>query len=100
LGATNGFAMTMASLAAAPATGSGFTVPGVYSCHPETKQSLVSLQQFVVTAGTTTIQSILPQIFLTGPRQNVCSSTSTQLTTASFDGTGTVPVFVGAASTS
>jgi len=102
LGATNGLAMTMASLAAAPATGAVFTVPGVYSCHPETKAVLpgAPLQQFTIVAGTTTIQTIAPQIFLTGPRQNVCSVSGAQLTTATFDGTGIVPVFVGAASTS
>jgi hypothetical protein len=102
LSSTNGLAMTMASLSAAPATGAVFTVPGVYACHPETKAILpgAPLQQFVITAGTTTIQSIAPQIFLTGPRQNVCSVSGAQLTTATFDGTGIVPVFVGAASTS
>lgn len=92
--------MTMASLSAAPATGAIFTVPGVYSCHPETKASLGILQQFVVTAGTTTIQTVSPTIYLTGPRQNLCSAAGAQLTTATFDGTGIVPVFVGGASTS
>lgn len=95
-----GNVMTMASLAAAPATGAVFTVPGIYACHPETKASLGVLQQFVVTAGTTTIQTVSPTIHLTGPRQNLCSAAGAQLTTASFDGTGIVPVFVGAASTS
>jgi hypothetical protein len=94
-----GSVMTMASLSAAPATGAVFTVPGVYTCHPETKQSMGSLQQYVVTAGTTTIQTVSPAIYLTGPRQNVCSSASAQLTTASYDGTGLVPVFQGAATT-
>ena len=102
LSTSNGLVMTMASLAAAPATGAVFTVPGVYQCHPETKSVLpgAPLQQFVIVAGTTAIQTISPQIFLTGPRQNVCSSAGAQLTTATFDGTGIVPVFVGAASTS
>ena len=95
-----GNVMTMASLAAAPATGAVFTVPGIYACHPETKASLGVLQQFVVTAGTTTIQTVSPTIYLTGPRQNLCSAAGAQLTTASFDGTGIVPVFVGNASTS
>ena len=95
-----GNTMTMASLAAAPATGAVFTVPGVYSCHPETKASLGVLQQFVITAGTTTIQTVSPAIYLTGARQNVCSSSGAALTTATFDGTGIVPVFIGAASTS
>jgi hypothetical protein len=95
-----GNVMTMASLSAAPATGAVFTIPGIYSCHPETKASLGVLQQFVVTAGTTTIQTVSPTIYLTGPRQNLCSAAGAQLTTASFDGTGIVPVFVGNASTS
>ena len=95
-----GSVMTMASLSAAPATGAVFTIPGVYACHPETKASLGFLQQFVVTAGTTTIQTVSPATYLTGPRQNLCSAAGAQLTTATFDGTGIVPVFVGAASTS
>ena len=95
-----GNVMTMASLSAAPATGAVFTIPGIYACHPETKASLGVLQQFVVTAGTTAIQTVSPTIYLTGPRQNLCSAAGAQLTTASFDGTGIVPVFVGAASTS
>ena len=94
-----GSVMTMASLSAAPATGAVFTVPGVYSCHPETKASLGSLQQYVVTTGTTTIQTVSPAIYLTGPRQNVCSAAGAQLTPASYDGTALVPVFQGAAST-
>ncbi len=94
-----GNVMTMASLSVAPATGAVFTVPGVYQCHPETKASLGVLQQFVITAGTTTIQTVSPTIYLTGPRQNVCSAAGAKLTTATFDGTGVVPVFVGAAST-
>lgn len=95
-----GSVMTMASLSAAPATGAVFTIPGVYACHPETKASLGFLQQFVVTAGTTTIQTVSPATYLTGPRQNLCSAAGAALTTATFDGTGIVPVFVGAASTS
>lgn len=95
-----GSVMTMASLAAAPATGAVFTVPGVYQCHPETKASLGVLQQFVIVSGTTTIQTVSPAIYLTGPRQNVCSSAGAKLAATAFDGTGTVPVFVGAASTS
>jgi hypothetical protein len=38
-----------------------------------------------------------PPIYLTGPKQNVCSQRRAKLTTATFDGTGIVPVFVGAA---
>jgi hypothetical protein len=92
--------MTMASLSVAPATGAVFTVPGVYACHPETKAPYPHLQQFTVTAGTTTIQTVSPSIYLTGPRKNVSSATGADLTPATFNGTGIVPVFVGAASTS
>jgi len=95
-----GNVMTMASLAAAPAVGAVFTIPGIYACHPETKAAYPSLQQFTITNGTTTIQTVSPAIYLTGPRQNVCSAAGAKLTTASFDGTSIVPVFVGAASTS
>ena len=95
-----GNVMTMASLSAAPATGAVFTIPGIYACHPETKASLGVLQQFVVTAGTTTIQTVSPTIYLSGPRQNLCSASGAALTVASFNGTGIIPVFVGAASTS
>lgn len=95
-----GSVMTMASLAAAPAVGAVFTIPGVYACHPETKAAYASLQQFTIVNGTTAIQTVSPAIYLTGPRQNVCSAAGAKLTTATFDGTGIVPVFVGAASTS
>lgn len=95
-----GNVMTMASLSAAPATGAVFTIPGIYACHPETKASLGVLQQFVVTAGTTTIQTVSPTIYLSGPRQNLCSAAGAALTVASFNGTGIIPVFVGNASTS
>lgn len=94
-----GNVMTMASLSAAPAVGAVFTVPGVYQCHPETKASLGVLQQFVITNGTTAIQTVSPTIWVSGPRQNVCSSAGAQITVATFDGTGVVPVFLGLAST-
>jgi hypothetical protein len=92
--------MTMASLSAAPAVGSVFTVPGVYACHPETKASLGYLQQFVITNGTTAIQTVSPTIYLTGPKQNLCSAAGAKITAATFDGTGVVPVFFGNLSTS
>lgn len=95
-----GTSITMASLAAAPAVGAVFTIPGVYACHPETKASLGTLQQFVITAGTTTVQTVSPAFNLTGPRQNICTAAGAQLTTAYFNSTSLVPVFVGAASTS
>lgn len=95
-----GSTITMASLAAAPAVGSVFTIPGVYACHPETKASLGRLQQFTITAASTTVQSISPAIYLTGAKKNVGSAAGANLATTFFDSTSIVPTFVGAASTS
>jgi len=95
-GGTN---ITLASMAAAPATGSVFTIPGVYSCHPETKASLGVLQQFVVITGSTTTNTVSPATILTGPKQNICSAAGAALAATYFNDTGLVPVFVGDAST-
>jgi hypothetical protein len=95
-GGTN---ITLASVSSATNAGMVFTVPGVYACHPETKQSLGYLQQYTIITGGTTTQTVSPATILTGPRQNVCSSTSTQLAATAYNGTAVVPVFVGAAST-
>lgn len=65
--------------------GEVFTVAGVYDCHPETKQSYGTLKQFVITAVGATLTTFAPTVYLTGARQNVCSSTSTQLATTAFD---------------
>lgn len=78
--------------------GDVFTVAGVYACHPETKQSLGYLQQFVATAASTGAVTVSPATILTGARQNVCSSTSTTLATTAFN--SQVLTFVGSASTS
>lgn len=80
--------------------GSVFTVAGVYACHPETKAAYRHLQQFtVVTADTGTVgTTVSPTIYLTGPRQNVVSSTGATLATTAFD--AQVLTFVGLASTS
>lgn len=100
-GVTNGgTSLTMASLAAAPATGAVFTLPGVYACHPETKQPYAQLQQFVIVSGSTTVQTISPAIYFTGPRKNVCAADGSELTASFFDSTSIVPAFVGGASTS
>lgn len=79
--------------------GSGAT--GIYACHPETKALLPGgLQQFtVVSGGATSGASVVsPAIYLTGPNQNVCSSTGAQLAATAFD--ALAMTFVGAASTS
>lgn len=95
-GGTN---ITLASMAVAPAVGAVFTIPGVFTCHPETKKSLGTLQQFVVTTGSTTTNAVSPPTYLTGSRQNICSAASAQLATTYFDSTALVPTFVGGAST-
>jgi hypothetical protein len=103
LSATNGLVVDIHTTIAAGTSlvGEVFTIAGVYPCHPETKAIMGSaLQQFViVTPGVGTgATTIAPQIFLTGPRQNVCSSTGAQLLTTSFN--SQTLTFVGAASTS
>lgn len=58
--------------------GAVFTVAGVYSVNPQTKESTGDLQQFVVTAknaaGAAQSLSIEPAIVPTGSRQNVTAS--------------------------
>jgi hypothetical protein len=99
LASTNGVTLDMHTTKAVSATvvGEVFTIAGVYACHPETKLSYGYLQQFTVTAIGTSTVTISPQIFLTGGRQNVCSSTSTQLATTDFN--SQTLVFYGSAST-
>lgn len=78
--------------------GDVFTVAGVYACHPETKQSLGYLQQFVATAASVGAVTVSPKTILTGAKQNVCKVTSVQLATTDFN--SQVMTFVGSASTS
>lgn len=88
-GVTDG-GSTLSADTAAPVTysvGTVFTIAGVYACHPETKVSLGYLQQFTNTAGTGSggDMTISPTIYLTGARQNVCSSTGAPLATTDFN---------------
>lgn len=80
--------------------GQVFTIAGVYACHAETKASLGSLQQFVITAVETGTSgtTVSPTIYLTGARQNVCSSAGAALATTDFNSKALT--YVGAASTS
>ena len=78
--------------------GDGFTVAGVFACHPETKASLGYLQQFVATAASTGAVTVSPPTYLTGAKKNVCSSSGADLATTDFN--GKTMTFVGAASTS
>jgi hypothetical protein len=77
--------------------GDVFTVAGVYACHPETKQSLGYLKQFVSTTASTGQIVCSPPTYLTGAKQNVCSSASAQLATTAFN--TQVLTFHGTAST-
>lgn len=80
--------------------GAVFTIAGVYACHPETKQAYSSLQQFtLVSGGTTGAASVVsPTIYLSGPKQNVCSAAGAQLAASAFN--AQVMTFVGNASIS
>lgn len=77
--------------------GQVFTITGVYACHPETKAAYPHLQQFTITAVGATTTTVSPPFYLTGPRQNVCSSTGAQLATTDFN--AKTLTFIGAVST-
>jgi len=100
LASTNGTTVDMHTTVAVSAqvVGQVFTIAGVYACHPETKAAYPHLQQFTITAIGATTTTISPQIYLTGPRKNVVSSTGGTLATTDFD--SKTLTFVGAASTS
>ena len=76
--------------------GTGLTIAGIYDVHPETKQQLAQLKQLVVvsTAMATSSLTILPALYMSGPRQNFASvytATSLALSTlaVSMVGAGT-----------
>lgn len=100
LAATNGLVVDIHTTiaVAVQSVGQAFTIAGVYDCHPETKQAYSSLKQFVITgtSGNTTLVS--PQIYLTGARKNVVSSTGATLLTTDFN--SQTLTFIGVASTS
>lgn len=69
---TNGLStLTVDGYTAAPEVGSVFTIADIYQVHPETKASYSHLQQFTVTAATTTSITFSPAIYWEGARQNV-----------------------------
>lgn len=78
--------------------GQVFTIAGVYACHPETKASYGTLQQFVITSIGSSTVTVSPSIYLTGARKNVVSSTGGTLATTDFN--SKTLTFVGNASTS
>lgn len=100
LSSSNGTTVDMHTTVAVTAqvVGQVFTIAGVYACHPETKAAYSFLQPFTITAIGTSTTTISPQIFLTGPRKNVVSSTGATLLTTDFN--SKTLTFVGAASTS
>lgn len=65
--------------------GDVFTVAGVYACHPETKQCLGYLKQFVVTADSTAAMTVSPPTYLTGAKKNVCNAAGADLATTAFN---------------
>ena len=70
----------------AMAKGDVFTLPKVYQCHPETKANLGVLQQFVVTAASTgSTATIMPRVYWSGAKQNVCNATGGACVTGDFD---------------
>jgi hypothetical protein len=77
--------------------GDVFTVAGVYAAHPETKQSLGYLQQFVALADSTGAVTVSPRTYLTGAKQNVCSSAGAALAASDFN--SKTMTFIGTAST-
>ena len=93
-----GTTVDMHTTVAAPATGSVFTIAGVYACHPETKAPYPYLQDFVVITPNSGVTTVAPTIYLTGARKNVCSSTGADLATTDFN--SKTLTFRGAASTS
>jgi hypothetical protein len=94
---TNGATQTGSTLAVdtgatAPAQGDVITIAGVYSVHPETKQSTGVLQQFVIGSGaTTTSFPISPAIVASGASQNV-SNAAADNSAITFLGTASTAV--------
>lgn len=87
----------------AQVVGQVFTISGVYACHPETKQSLGYLQQFVITAIGASTTTVSPAIYVglsasTQAKQNVCKVDGTVLALSDFN--SKTLTFIGSASTS
>lgn len=81
--------ITVDGLTAAPTVGAVFTFDATYAVNPETKAAYSHLQQFVVTAATTTQLTFSPALQSTGAKQNVDALPSND----------DVITFVGSAST-
>ena len=63
--------LTVDAYSAAAEVGSVFTIADIYQVHPETKASYAHLQQFTVTAATTTSLSFSPAVYWSGAKQNI-----------------------------
>jgi len=81
--------MDVTGFSAALATGSIFTVAGVYDVHPETKAAYSHLKQFVVLTGTTTtLLKFSPAVYSTGALQNVSALPSSALSSGTITPVG------------
>lgn len=72
--------LTVTGFSAAAVAGMVFTIAGVYDVHPETKQTLSTLKQFVATSGSSTTDlNFTPAIYssASGALQNVSALPST-----------------------
>jgi len=69
--ATGDTSVAVDGFTAALSVGSVFTMAGVNAVHGETKVDYGFLQQFVVTAATTTLITFDPPLYSTGAKQNV-----------------------------
>jgi hypothetical protein len=98
-GATDGgTTITMNSTDGNVNKGDVFTLPKVYACDPETKQSTGALQQWVCTAASTGAITVSPTMYWSGAKQNVCNSSGGASVVADFD--SEVMTFVGTAAAS
>ena len=88
---------TVSNVVTTPNVGQVFTVgtgaSAIYACHPETKEGFTNLQQFVITAATTSTFTFAPTLRLTGARKNVSRANGDDLITSSL--TSAAITFVG-----
>jgi hypothetical protein len=86
--------ITVATGTGAAAKGEVFTIAGVFSVHPESKQSTGQLQQFTVATayagGAGTVQ-ISPSIIMAGAAQNVVIPSTSATAAIAFAGTISTP---------
>lgn len=79
--------ITLSGGSGTTAVGDTFTIEGVYSVHPETKNSTGVLQQFVVTTAGTTTQVVSPTPVTSGATQNVTIVSAGASKAVTFGGT-------------